>query len=401
MNEITNTASLSTSFYLANIANNSDIEQEKSLDLEQVAALGKRLQPAMFEDLLTNVEEIRPTAMAQASTAEQASTEQEDWVKAADEECTIIPGESYSQPRYLIRSCGVGSIPRGDIAAIKAKSKNGKSFLATIFASVILGARFGNIEPTETDTRVLYFDTEQSKSNVANVQNRISELCGWEKSRRERLAVFALRKLNLERRWQYIRKKIEQRKPDAVVIDGIADLIRDFNNVEESRTIIEEVSQAAEEFNCTIIFVLHTNKAKDDTNMKGHLGSVAVQKCSDVFEVGKDKCTAGLFNVKESENRNAEFPAFSFTLDADIVPRPMQTTTPQTAAEKKRQELLDIFTPLFADKKCQPYATLKDAIMHAKGCTKSNADKLRKFAIDEAKILVKNADGTYSLSVKV
>ena len=33
----------------------------------------------------------------------------------------------YPEPRFTVRLSGVGTLPRGDIQAVKAKSKNGKS----------------------------------------------------------------------------------------------------------------------------------------------------------------------------------------------------------------------------------------------------------------------------------
>lgn len=396
---MSNTQNTASAPFTANVAKKADIHKAEDTFVhlkytEDDNRSGFSMsQASMFQDLTTNVEEIN------TASTEQALTEQEDWDKTAVEDCEIVKGESYPPLRYLIRCGEIGSIPRGDIIAVKAKSKNGKSFLTTILASVILGAKFGNIEPIETDTRVLYFDTEQNKCNVVNMLDRIYELCGWKEIQKEHLRVFALRKLDLEKRWQFIRRRIEETNPDAVVVDGIADLIHNFNDIDESSAIVQEMTKTALEFDCAIIFVLHTNKAKDDTNMKGHLGTQAVQKCSDVFEVERDKCT-GVFRVSESDARNASFPDFAFILDNDIVPRPYLTTTPPTAEEKKKQELIDIFTPLFADGKSHSYKEVIETIQKAKGCGESNATKHLKFAREEGEILVKNTDGSYSLNGK-
>ena len=53
--------------------------------------------------------------------------------------------KTYSEPSYLIKSNGVGTIPRGDIVAVKAKSKHGKTFLCSIFAAVAMGAKWGSL----------------------------------------------------------------------------------------------------------------------------------------------------------------------------------------------------------------------------------------------------------------
>ena len=71
--------------------------------------------------------------------------------------------KTYSEPNFLIKSNGAGVLARGDIAAIKAKSKSGKSFVCSIFASVVLGTPWGDLQPTFEGGKVLYFDTEQNK----------------------------------------------------------------------------------------------------------------------------------------------------------------------------------------------------------------------------------------------
>ena len=112
------------------------------------------------------------------------------------------------------------------------------------------------------------------------------------------------------------------------------------------------------EFNLSIIFVLHTNKSKEDNNMKGHLGTMAVQKCSDVFEVVKNVAT---FNVSVSECRNIPISNFSFILDNDGVPHPSETFKQAQAAEKsavKEAKLKQTFAEIFSDNQELSYSDL-------------------------------------------
>ena len=228
--------------------------------------------------------------------------------------------KTYSEPSYLIKSGGVGTIPRGDIIAVKAKSKHGKTFLCSIFAAVAMGAKWGSLNAVENDCKVMFIDTEQNEKNVARVARRIHAMAGIDIHKNSgRLLCYALRKMEMNKRWQFIQDRITEERPDLVIIDGIADLIADFNNIGESQEIIGKLMATSAEFNLSIIFVLHTNKSKEDNNMKGHLGTMAVQKCSDVFEVVKNVAT---FNVSVSECRNIPISEFSFILDNDGVPHP-------------------------------------------------------------------------------
>lgn len=48
---------------------------------------------------------------------------------AALDEYQVDLGTEYEEPKYILKLDNVGTFPRGDIQAIKAKSKNGKSFV--------------------------------------------------------------------------------------------------------------------------------------------------------------------------------------------------------------------------------------------------------------------------------
>ena len=267
--------------------------------------------------------------------------------------------KTYSEPSYLIKSGGVGTIPRGDIIAVKAKSKHGKTFLCSIFAAVAMGAEWGSLNAVENDCKVMFIDTEQNEKNVARVAKRIHALAGLDVHKNSgRLLCYALRKMEMNKRWQFISDRITEEHPDLVIIDGIADLIADFNNIGESQEIIGKLMATSTEFNLSIIFVLHTNKSKEDNNMKGHLGTMAVQKCSDVFEVVKNVAT---FNVSVSECRNIPISDFSFILDNDGVPHPSETFKQAQAAEKsavKEAKLKQTFAEIFSDNQELSYSDL-------------------------------------------
>jgi hypothetical protein len=238
--------------------------------------------------------------------------------------------------------CGdVGCAPIGDIVAIKAKPKNGKSLLATVIASVILGAEFGDLKPTIEDTSVMYFDTEQNKANTALVMERIYNLCGWEKPHPNRLRVYALRKMAHTQRLEYIKEKIRAHKPTAVVIDGIADIMSDFNDIKESSDIIQDMMELSAENNTVIFFILHTNKS--DSSMKGHLGSFALQKCSDAFEVTKKGDT---FNVTHTDTRNIQIKDFSFIMDSNGMPASNDNKERSGSPDSKDLEIVEMLEAL-------------------------------------------------------
>lgn len=261
--------------------------------------------------------------------------------KPVSDEWEIVYGQDIPSLRYSFMCGDVGCAPIGDIVAIKAKPKNGKSLLATVIASVILGAEFGDLKPTIEDTSVMYFDTEQNKANTALVMERIYTLCGWKNPHPNRLRVYALRKMEHSQRLVYIKEKIRAHKPTAVVIDGIADIMSDFNDIKESSDIIQDMMELSAENNTVIFFILHTNKS--DSSMKGHLGSFALQKCSDAFEVTKKGDT---FNVTHTDTRNIQIKDFSFIMDSNGMPAPNDNKECFGSPDSKDLEIVEMLEVL-------------------------------------------------------
>ena len=61
-----------------------------------------------------------------------------------------------------------------------------------------------------------------------------------------------------------------------VVIDGIADLVSDVNNLDESSMVIQKLMKWTEELDCHIITVIHSNYGSEKPT--GHLGSYLEKK---------------------------------------------------------------------------------------------------------------------------
>ena len=306
--------------------------------------------------------------------------------------------QTYLEPDFLIKSNGAGILARGDIAAIKAKSKNGKSFVCSIFASVVLGTPWGSLQATEDNGKALYFDTEMNKANTAKLARRVHALCGLDiHSNSDRFKVYALRSMDMQNRLTFIQKRIEEERPSFVVIDGIVDLLQDFNDIKQSSDVIQSVMRISADYNCSVLFVLHENKS--DENMRGHIGTMSAQKCADVFQVEKQK--DGTFNVTECECRNISISDFSFAIDSQGIPRSVQTQKQLQAVENsavKEAKLRQTFSEIFSDKEMNVirYSDLVPLVKLYFAVEERQAkDKIR--VAKESGVLIVNNDG-YSLS---
>ena len=255
----------------------------------------------------------------------------------------------YPDPEYLIEIGGVPTMPKGNLVALSAKWKNGKTFFCDILAAIFLGSdQFANCRSLIETRRVLFFDTEQARSDTARIRKTIDAMIP--ENRQDDYEVSCLRDMAIDKdieekgtmsRFDFIKCCIEHDHPDLVVIDGIADLIYNYNDVVESQSIVNQLAAIANEHNCCIVVVMHQNKGQNDKNMKGHLGTMLFQKCSDVFNV--EKC-GSVFVASHAVSRHRNCEDIAFKLDANAVPMDAAADR-QLQVESKLREMLASAVP--------------------------------------------------------
>lgn len=240
---------------------------------------------------------------------------------------------TYPEPRFLLEYAGVPFAPLGGIQAITGHQKNGKTFLMCQFMAAILSG--GDTErmranlptlqlhqPTRESLShepvILYVDTEMEKLNTVKVVRRVQWLCNLDYNVEDsRLKVLWLRaELSNEVRWEKIKQAIIETHPTAIFLDGIRDVIGDFNDNKESADLISECMQISTEMDCCFFSVLHENPGSD--KMRGHLGTELSNKVTDTFVSIKDK-KDGLvtFTVKQVDARGKDVDDWKFEITSD------------------------------------------------------------------------------------
>lgn len=234
-----------------------------------------------------------------------------------------------NEPKYLFSIGGVPTIPQGELIGIKGRAKMGKSQFGYYLIAVMLsGISRGNIRPLQNGYKVLLFDTEQSQVSLKKCCQRALKFAGLPTDKNDvRFLPFFMRPLSIDERKKVIEDAIREEKPDIIFIDGVRDLLQDFNNLEQSNELIQWLLQLTAEYGCTIVSVLHQNKAKDDGNMRGHLGTELLNKLTDCFEVSKKD---GKFTVSCTDSRNVPCSDLAFSIDMDG-----SFQTEETEAENK------------------------------------------------------------------
>ena len=237
----------------------------------------------------------------------------------------IHANDHYSEPLWSLTRNGIGLAPLGNIMAIAAPMKSGKTWLMQIFATAMLRGEFMGFRCPIEDARVLWFDTEQDRYDTMMILRRIQQLCGWKDTQADnpKLHIYSLRSMDKmdatesvpKNRLMAIRAAVEYYRPTVVLIDGVRDLLDDFNDLKESNDLVQALMEMSADTGCAIWNVLHVNPGSD--KMRGHLGTELQNKVTDIFSVTKKKGADGsvLFEVEQTAARHRDIEGFSFRID--------------------------------------------------------------------------------------
>ena len=196
--------------------------------------------------------------------------------------------EPYHPPRWTLSHNGTPFANRGELHIVTGKSGHGKTaFMSQVMATLLCG-KFGNMqyegEPPNMPV-VLYIDTEMGKDDTIAIKNRVCSLAGIPFNEPcERFKVARLRDtVTAAERWQQILKLAYVIKPDVMFIDGLLDIVEDYNEQKECTPIIRELMIMATHYDMSTWCVLHENPTTE--KMVGSLGSIAQRKVTEVFAV--------------------------------------------------------------------------------------------------------------------
>lgn len=364
-------------------------------------------------------------------TPEEVAVEQDSYDPIADElaKYWLDPTIDYPEPRFLFEYNGVGFSPLGGIQAISGQKKNGKTFVLSQLMAAALGSRtervrqyLGTLQTKEStieylghQPKVLYCDTEMEKLNTAKVLRRVHWLCNWDmKAHNDHFFVLWLREVpktdehtqNSER-WRIIKNAIAKVKPDIVFIDGLRDIVNNFNDNEESAVIIGEMMSLASKCNCCIWNVLHYNPRptnEDESKMRGHLGTELGNKVTDTFVSSKKKDEATgevTFTVKQQDARGKDVDDWKFVVTDDVgglgIPRILGVPNMpfvNDKLEQQRREADEYFKAYNWKREGETYTNISNWLRSK--CARSNRQISNLFNVAvEACIISKNSKNKY------
>ncbi len=213
---------------------------------------------------------------------------------------------------------GVPVLELEDLAALKAKQKQGKTTALKVMVAAWLKGELFRLKCELKDPVILWIDTEQKESDVKLIINDIKQLTDLEDEYIDKhLFLYHMRKLNYKTLLEDTQLLIKEYSPQIVIVDGIVDYVDSFNDEQKSHQLISGLLVICEEYNCLIINVLHENKGVDNQNMRGHLGTMLAQKVGTVLQC--KKAENGTITVSCADPRHQAMPSWRIRYDDGII----------------------------------------------------------------------------------
>ena len=206
----------------------------------------------------------------------------------------------------------------GNFSFVQAPPKSKKTFFISLLSAVYMKGKIdqfgGQLRGYSNGKHLVHFDTEQAPFHCQMVFRRPLDMTSIDTGKYH---TFALRQLDFKERIQFIEyylyKKLQCKNIGLVIIDGIADLCSDVNNIEESNAVVQKLMKWTKELNCHILTVIHSNFGTDKPT--GHLGSFLEKKAETQIQLELNTVNKHLVTVSCKRSRNAPFENFSFKVN--------------------------------------------------------------------------------------
>jgi len=253
------------------------------------------------------------------------------------EECHIDISKEIKHPpiaigfktKEVVTKNGMQNFPNpigtyGNFSFVQAPPKSMKTFFISLLVSAYInpkGLHTRGMISERGSRRLVHFDTEQGEWHAQRVFKRQQ----WmnKSSKLDFYDTFALRVLSPKDRVSLIEHYLEsvssnREEVGLVIIDGVADLISDVNNLEESSYVVQKIMTWTAKYNCHIVTVIHSNSGSDKPT--GHLGSFLEKKAETQIILEKDENKLGCITAVCKRSRNTPFEPFDFKLDDSGLP---------------------------------------------------------------------------------
>ena len=293
---------------------------------------------------------------------------EDKWISVPIDDNWLDPTERYIKPKFTLSYNGVPFAPLGGVHGLTGQPGHGKTFTFTqLIVAILRGQFYGlkyELKHDIPEPKVLYIDTEMERSNTQLVMLRVYEMMGWEKhSVQEQFKILWLREVvSAEDRWRKVLRAIYDMKPTVVFLDGLIDVVGDFNDNKECQRIIYKCMATASHYKISMWCLLHENPGS--SKMVGHAGSFLERKATDVLKTKKNKEGSVVsFEVSQAKARARDLDTWTFVIEDDDnhYGHPViQSSKMEESPEKTEKSLQDIVSIIGTD--TLAFTTLRDKI---------------------------------------
>lgn len=307
------------------------------------------------------------------------------------------PIEEKAEP--LLQYKGVGMLYRNNLQVLQGKPKQGKSTAGIAFIIALLKGEYLGLS-ANAGCNVLWLDTEQDRDTVQEKALQALQIAEVDKCT-ARLKIVALKPYGVKERLRYALQAIQENNPDFVFLDGIVDLVQDFNKPDECKNLLDTIGKVTERSNCALLTLIHENK--NDENARGHLGSFVHQKASEVYSVKKSEtCSCDeqgkriyKAEVKQTYNRYKEVEPYTFIFGSNGMPEQGQD---ELLAEKSNNltmwgEVIAALPDGGNNPHGYTYTEVYKAYMQHTGSKENAAKKAVQSAVEKYGSLIKEGEG--------
>lgn len=210
----------------------------------------------------------------------------------------------------------------GNFSCIVGASKSKKTFLKSMLVASYIGGNTNQFASSIRSHRdrecfVIDIDSEQSGWHAQSVFKRVMKMVGQDDY--EFYKPFALRPYEPKQRLEFIEWLIyESDMKDnigLISIDGLADLVDDFNDLKESQKVVQKVMKWTSDKNFHLTTILHSNYGSDKA--VGHMGSSVLKKAETVCTV---KNNGDFVTASFTHTRGFPIADFDYTVNHMGIP---------------------------------------------------------------------------------
>lgn len=286
---------------------------------------------------------------------------------------------SKEEPILTIKGNPIGN--KQSFVCFQGLPKAGKSlFITSAIASAYSSSDIFGMKVTlpENKNKIAYFDTEGSEYDFYSIVNRLQSQIN--NILPETLNMFNCREDSPTEIIELINTYLQLNgEIGCLVIDGILDLVNDFNNIVECNLLIQWLKKITKNYNMLVMVVLHLGK-KDKTSL-GHLGSFLDRKSQSVIIIEKEN---NIMTMKAQYLRSCEnfIPVSVHNINGKWIETSEGSKTDSTiyGLEKDALIRMALIEPL-------PYKELVDIISERTGKGITTVKKIIKDWIAEGSIL--------------